>query len=154
MGLALQVLLLAVAIVVAVAGIGVALALRMTGRQRARKRRAAVASSLAVAREKGARNVAAGSALRSRDRSLAANPPLSPTPAAAPEDAHQARLQALQALLALGDAKAEEDAESGHGFFADTQPLEEQTPQPAASLRASTPVQSPLLHLDEAPRRH
>lgn len=131
MGMALQVMLLVVAIVVAVAGIGVALALRMSGRQRRRTTRAGHRASTAVAAHPRVVHDGAPSASMARARAEAAAAAAAAAGAAAaraaepqsPEEAHKAKLAALQAMLALGDAKAEKDG--GSQTFADTQPVDD-----------------------------
>lgn len=152
MSVALQVLLLVVAIVVAVAGLGVALALRLARRQ-----------SQAV--KSGTVGAKASRTRREARAAPAPTPGLSPAPAPAasstvasmsrppaepltPEQAHQAKLEALQAMLALGDAKAEALARGGKAQFADTQPTEDY-PTTQFSDRDNPASQISLLALDK-----
>ena len=79
--------------------------------------------------------------------------PLEELAALTPEQAHQAKLAALQALLALGDAKAERAAESGQGQFADTQPADEEYPATQFVDRGDPAQPVSLLNLDKLPPR-
>lgn len=127
MGIAFQVLLLVVAIVVAVAGIGIALALRLSARPQPARR---VAARGAAGSTKAAPSVAAA-------RAAVARAAASPVP---PQNAHEARLAALQAMLALGDERAEREAESGGLQFADTQPVDDDY----LSTQAIEPLRVPV----------
>lgn len=165
MGMALQVMLLVVGIVVAVGGIGLALALRQLSRQRkpaalARRmahHRAAVpsqagalapAASRAMPLDAAKATAASRAAAASPATAAAAAPTAAP---AAPLSAHDSKLQALQALLALGDARAEREPVSG---FDDTQPVDERyAATQFADRRDNPPSQLSLLNLDKASRR-
>ena len=159
MSVALQVLLLVVAIVVAVAGIGAALALRMSARQQgSRVRRRPPGAAAAVAPRarsgEGVPLAPARTAAVHRHTATAApgKAPAVPSAPLTPEQAHQAKLVALKALLALGDAQAERAAKSGHGHFADTQPAEDYpSTQFADRNDPAQPVS--LLNLDKLPQR-
>ncbi len=104
MSVALQVLLMVVAIVVAVAGIGIALALRLSARQPRRHARDTAAPGTGATPRAYARTVPQPhpASMRERRRSSAAA-----AKRLTPEQAHRAKLVALQALLAQGDAHAE-----------------------------------------------
>ncbi|MFT3817914.1 MAG: hypothetical protein QM750_09850 [Rubrivivax sp.] len=151
MSVALQVLLLVVAIVVAVAGLGVALALRLSSRQRLRQRQM---------HQHQAQKAAARGAVKPAARAAArgAAPARSPAPAPAavpaapldPEQAHKAKLAALQAMLALGDERAEREARSGKVQFADTQPMDDDAASPFAG-RGDAAQEISLLNLDRVP---
>jgi flagellar basal body-associated protein FliL len=159
MSVVLQVLLLVVAIVVAVAGIGVALALRLSSRQQAARlrRRPSGAASAVVPESRMGKVVPlasarAAAAQRQAQATEPAASPATPNPPLTPEPAHQAKLVALQALLALGDAQAERAAKSGRGHFADTQPAEDDpSTQFLDRLDPAQPVS--LLNLDKLPAR-
>ncbi|MFO1327906.1 MAG: hypothetical protein U1F56_11155 [Rubrivivax sp.] len=119
----MQVMLLVLAIVVAVAGIGIALALRMSARQRKRRAQQQLTKTRPRSARAGARPAAAPAQVIPLARAraeAAAEAATSKAPANQdPEAAHKAKLAALQALLALGDAKAEQ---AKGVSFADTQP--------------------------------
>jgi hypothetical protein len=158
MSVVLQVLLLVVAIVVAVAGIGAALALRLSSRQQAARlrRRPSGAASAVVPESRMGKVVPLASARAAAQRQVQATEPAAspatPNPPLTPEPAHQAKLVALQALLALGDAQAERAAKSGRGHFADTQPAEDDpSTQFLDRLDPAQPVS--LLNLDKLPAR-
>jgi hypothetical protein len=156
MSVALQVLLLVVAIVVAVAGLGAALALRLSARQRARQRRSGAVKGGSAAKVRSAAVVSLAAAAKERGgatRPQTPSVPAAPAVPLTPEQAHQAKLAALQALLALGDAKAERAAESGHGQFADTQPADEEYPATQFVDRGDPAQPVSLLNLDQLPPR-
>ncbi len=179
MSVALQVLVLVVAIVVAVAGLGVTLALRLSSRQRLRQRRLhqhevqkAVARGGAVKATthptaKAAAPPASKSATKPatkpadtarhvppvRDAAPATSVRTTPTPAVPldPEQAHKAKLAALQAMLALGDERAEREAKSGKVQFADTQPLDDLAAAAPSAGRSDAAKEISLLDLDRVP---
>ena len=69
-----------------------------------------------------------------------------------PEQARLAKLAALQAMLALGDAKAERAAKSGKVKFADTEPADEGYASTEFVDCADPPtMQISLLNLDKVP---
>jgi hypothetical protein len=105
-----------------VAGIGAAAVLRLSARQRKSSPSRARDKSLsdAMARARAAESAApAGAAATAASAAAAPALPLDPV------QAHKAKLAALQAVLALGDAKAERDAKAGRSSFADTQALDD-----------------------------
>ncbi len=151
MSVTLEVMLLAVALLVVVGGIGVALALRTAPRRSsrhkgrdarpARRHAAAGAGSAAAARP------AAPVKIKSTTLASATAAPVDP------EQAHQAKLAALQALLAQGDGKGKVKGQDGQ--FADTEPTDHGYASTEFVDRADPPtMQISLLNLDKAqPRR-
>jgi hypothetical protein len=142
----------------------VALALRLSGRQRAQpvrhrqhglaagRPRGPSAAVIPLARVRAA--AAAAGAAGVPAASGGAAPESAPVPLD-PEQAHRAKLAALQALLALGDAKAEQAARSGGAQFADTEAVGDDD-YAATQLfdRSEAPSgQASLLNLDKDPRK-
>ena len=127
------------------------------GRQRSRQRRSGEGKGGSAAKVRSAAVVSLAAAAKARGSTARSASPAAASPAPAapmtPEQAHQAKLAALQALLALGDAKAEREAESGHGQFADTQPAEDEYPATQFVDRSDPAQPVSLLNLDKLPPR-
>ncbi len=144
MSVTLEVMLLVVAILVAVASIGVALAVRTSTRQRVRQsrhRQAAVKT--------GKPKAAPASKAKVTPVVMA-----KPATAANPEQAHQAKVAALQAMLALGDAKAKGTGKPGDDQFADTDATDQGYASTQFVDRSDPPtVQISLLNLDKVPAK-
>lgn len=147
MGVTLELTLLVVAVLVVLGGVGVALALRSSPRRqrRAGKRRPSSRP----------RAAAPAAAARPAPATVKATTLASATRVAepSPEQAHQAKLEALQAMLALGD-KEQAAAKAGDGSFPDTQPTDPGYASTEFVDRADPPtIQVSLLNLDQAPRK-
>lgn len=147
MGVTLELTLLAVAVLVVLGGVGVALALRSRPRRHRRAGKPRPSSR--------PRAAAPAAAARSAPATVKATTLASATRVAepTPEQAHQAKLEALQAMLALGDR--EQAAAKGKGVsFADTEPTDAGYASTEFVDRADPPtIQVSLLNLDKEQRK-
>jgi hypothetical protein len=152
MGVTLELTLLVVAGLVVLGGLGVALALRRNPRPRRR------AASRRPAAAPAARPRAAAPAARARSAppaTVKATTLASATrvPEPTPEQAHQAKLEALQAMLALGD-RDQAAAKARAGSFPDTEPTDAGYAATEFVDRADPPkAQASLLNLDREQRK-
>ena len=153
MSVALQVMLLVVVIVLAVAGIGVALALRVPKRQPTRHASHKEATAHAAKHRAGSAPVIPLAAVRARAAAADAPAKSAPVEALDPEQARLAKVAALQAMLALGDAQAERVAKSGKAQFADTEAADEGYAATQFAERDSPTTQISLLNLDKVPSK-